>query len=294
MEITPLTYEEVNDVSHWLASLNQTDHHFIAWLESEQTAIEEQLTQLLSFSTPFAWISKQDETINGFIGLLPFLEQGLGRLLGPFTTSSQTEECLEMLWSNCLPTIKSHVSAVKVAFYKKNEKLTQFAEAHHFHCYNIEKTLLLQKKNWHLNEASTSGVEPYIVEDYEEVNELHPSAAFYTVDEMIHLHLHDSHFHLWVFKDEQRVRGYVFLEEIEGTDEAEICFMNVAKQEQNQGIGSNLLTYACEHAFTNSNVELVTISVRNENSGAERLYKSFGFEEGPTIYAYERVLPPYA
>ncbi|KGP74207.1 GNAT family N-acetyltransferase [Pontibacillus yanchengensis] len=289
MEIKPLTREELTDVSYWLASLNQTDHHFIAWLESEQAAIEEQLSQLLSIDIPLAWVSKQDGEINGFIGVLPFMDQCLARLLGPFTTCSDAEQCLEALWEACLPTIKSHVSAVKVAFYKKNEKLTHFAEAHNFHCYNIEKTLLLHKDNWEIGEASTSGVEPFNAGDYREVHALHPSAAFYTLDEMIYLHQHDSHFHLWVYKDEQRVSGYVFLEEIEGTVEAEICFMNVAKQEQSQGIGFNLLTYACEHAFTNSNVELVTISVRNENSGAERLYKSYGFEEGPTIYAYEKV-----
>ncbi|MFC0525162.1 GNAT family N-acetyltransferase [Pontibacillus salicampi] len=289
MDIFPLTYEELPEVSQWLAQMNDYDHHFVAWLETEQEAIHEQLAPLLTLDERMAWVARQDGEIIGFIGLLPFFQHQFARMLGPFTSSKDADMVLEELWNIVIPTIEAHLPAVKIAFYKQNEKLTRFAEAKQFYCYNIEKTLLMPKSTWKETSEDNAAIQSYVDNDYEGVEQLHPSAAFYSLDEMIHLQRYPL-FHLWCYKKDDEVLGYIFFEQIEGTNEGDICFLFVKEDEQNQGIGEQLIQHTLQHAFTTYELDLVTISVRNANPGAEKLFSHIGFLEGPTIYAYEKIL----
>lgn len=286
MDIQELTLDDMKDVSEWLARLNEQDEHFIAWLESSVEGIQEQLSSLLAFEESLAWLSKENGQVTGFIGVIPFFEQGICRLIGPFTQDSEPH-LLNQLWETAKPVVERHFSAVKVAFFKRNTKLTQFCEEHDFHCYNIEKTLLLEQ-NKLPQQVVADGIVSYEPSHYEGVNEIHPKAGFYTMDEMTYL-LQDPNNHLWCYIENEEVIGYIYFEEITGMDEGEICFVNVREDARGQGIGTQLIHYASYQAFHKFNLSLVTISVRTTNEDAEKLYKQLGFQDGPTIYAYEKL-----
>lgn len=287
MIISTLTYKDIDPLSDWLASLNEQDEHFIAWLESDVEEIKEQLEALLTFEESLAWVGTEDGNIVGFIGIVPFFEQGLCRMIGPFSTYKEKEK-LEALWMHAKPVLERYFSAVKVAFFKQNEKLTQFCEGHGFTCYNIEKTLVLPREQFNRGDLE-EGIKSYHPSFYEGVKQIHPTAGFYTMDEMVHLIQHPSH-HLWVYEEDSQVKGYLYFEAIEEMDEGEICFVNVIEGERGQGIGSKLIQYACDQAFHHLNLSLVTLPVRAANEQAEKLYKELGFQEGPTIYAYEKLI----
>ncbi len=287
MNIQPLTFDELEEVSEWLADLNEKDDHFVAWLDSGREAIQAQLSPLLSFESTLLWIGRKEGVIVGFLGILPFFEQSVCRLLGPFTTERPALESMNKLWEKSSPVTRHQFDIVKVAFFKQNQALTKFSEEHGFYCYNSEKSLLLPREKSTPEDLSTHHIEVYQERYDEDIRRLHPEAAYYTPDELLHL-VKEPHTHLWCYVAESHVKGYVYFEEIIGTGEGEICFINVEEEEQNQGIGRTLIQYASQKAFQDFGLSLVTISVRTGNPKAEKLYKELGFMEGPTIYAYEK------
>ncbi len=287
MSIKPLTHDELEEVSNWLARLNEQDEHFVAWLDSGAEAIKEQLTPLLSFDSTLAWVGRQSGEITGFIGILPFFNQNLCRLLGPFTTDENASFSMEELWIHAQRVIENYFDIVKVAFFKQNQALTSFCEKHGFYLYNKEKNLLIPKEKAPKDMVSPPHIVPYQEDFAVDIQRLHPNAAYYTPEELLHL-TQQPHNHLWCYVEDQHVKGYVYFEEIMGTEEGEICFVNVEKGERSQGIGRTLIQYASQIAFQELDCSLVTLSVRTENAQAEKLYKELGFIDGPTIYAYEK------
>jgi len=287
MNIQPLNHEELEEVSLWLTTLNEKDSHFVAWLDSGVEAIKAQLSPLLSFESTLLWVGRNEREIVGFIGLLPFFDQKVCRLLGPFTTNAHPLDSMNELWETASPTAAHYFDIVKVAFFKQNDALKKFSEQHGFYCYNSEKSLLLHKEQATSYELHTYQIESYQERFNEDIRRLHPQAAYYTPEELLQL-INDSENHLWCYVEDGHVKGYVYFEEIIGTDEGEVCFVNVERGERSQGIGSVLIQYACNKAFHEFGLSLVTISVRTGNPKAEKLYKELGFQEGPTIYAYEK------
>ncbi|KGX83560.1 GNAT family N-acetyltransferase [Pontibacillus marinus] len=289
MNIQPLNHEELGEVSQWLANLNEKDNHFVAWLDSGVEAIKAQLTPLLSFESTLLWVGRDNREIVGFIGLLPFFDQKVCRLLGPFTSNVHALGSMNELWEKASPIASEYFDIVKVAFFKQNEALTKFSEQHGFYCYNSEKTLILHKEQATIHELDAHHIEPYQEKFNEDIRHLHPQAAYYTPEELLHL-INEPENHLWCYVEDDHVKGYVYFEEIIGTDEGEICFVNVERGERSQGIGSVLIQFASSKAFHEFDLSLVTLSVRTGNPKAEKLYKELGFKEGSTIYAYEKEL----
>jgi len=287
MNIQPFNHEDLEEVSQWLAKLNEKDHHYVAWLDSGAEAIKAQLSPLLLFESTLLWVGRNEGEVVGFIGLLPFFDQKICRLLGPFTTNANALESMNELWEKAFPIASQYFDIVKVAFFKQNDALTKFSEQQGFYCYNNEKSLLLHKEQATTQELHAYQIEPYQERFNEDIRRLHPQAAYYTPEELLQL-INDSENHLWCYVEDGHVKGYVYFEEIIGTDEGEICFVNVESGERSQGIGSILIQYACNKAFHEFGLSLVTISVRTGNPKAEKLYKELGFIEGPTIYAYEK------
>lgn len=287
MNIQPLNREELEEVSLWLANLNEKDNHFVAWLDSGVEAIKAQLSPLLSFESTLLWVERHEGEIVGFIGLSPFFDQKICRLLGPFTTNVHALDSMNKLWEQAFPIASHYFDIVKVAFFKQNDALTKFSEQQGFYCYNSEKSLLLHKEQATSQELHAYQIEPYQERFYEDIRRLHPQAAYYTLEELLQL-INEPENHLWCYVEDGHVKGYVYFEEIIGTDEGEICFVNVERGERSQGIGSVLIQFASYKAFHEFGLSLVTISVRTGNPKAEKLYKELGFIEGPTIYAYEK------
>ncbi|MCD5323991.1 MULTISPECIES: GNAT family N-acetyltransferase [Pontibacillus] len=285
MDIQVLKEDHLAFVSHWLAQLNDKDDHYIAWLESEPEAIKAQLYPLIHSENPHAFVAFEQSEMVGFIGLEPFEEETVGRLLGPFAYGEHAPHTIEELWNTALSYWKGIYSQVKVAFFEQNRPLVQFCEGEGFQLYNREKNLILPRQNYKQAPLSPSVV-PY-EGSFEKLEELHPSAAFFNAAEMTHL-IQDPHFSLWCYKEKDQMKGYLFFEQIEGMDEGEICFLQVEDTEQGQGIGSALIQYACHHAFQEAELSIVTVPVRASNPHAERLYKDFGFTEHTTIVAYSK------
>lgn len=287
MEIQILQDHQLTSLSEWLAQLNEQDPHYIAWLESETSAIKAQLEALLHFKDPHAFVALEEGKIKGFIGLEPFEGEQVGRLLGPFVYGEDAVSVMERLWGAALAEWQGVYTELKVAFFEQNQNVLHFCESQGFSLYNREKNLILPKQTY-IHEPLSQNIIPY-EDSFEKLQQLHPDAAFFNATEMTHL-IQDPHFSLWCYKEEDTVKGYIFFERIEGMDEGEICFLQVEDSEQGQGIGSSLIQYACHHAFQEQHLSVVTVPVRATNPQAEKLYKQLGFQEHTTIIAYTKAI----
>ncbi|QSS99900.1 GNAT family N-acetyltransferase [Pontibacillus sp. ALD_SL1] len=287
MEIQRLQDDQLTAVSKWLAQCNEQDVHYIAWLESEPSAIEAQIGALLQFNEPHAWVAVEEGRIIGFIGLEPFEGEQVGRLLGPFVYGVDALNVMETLWERALAEWKNLYSELKVAFFEQNQDVLHFCESKGFKLYNREKNLILLKQTYLFTPLSEHVV-PY-EGSFDKLQQLHPDAAYFNATEMTYL-IQDPHFSLWCYKEEDTVKGYIFFEQIEGMDEGEICFLQVEDSEQGQGIGSALIRYACHQAFLEQDLSVVTVPVRSTNPQAEKLYKELGFQEHTTIVAYTKTI----
>ncbi|CDQ18765.1 Ribosomal protein S18 acetylase RimI [Halobacillus karajensis] len=290
MDIRELEVKELHTVAKWLFKMNEQDHHYVAWMASDQNEIFEQIWTLTQFKEPLAYVAWEGEEIIGFLGILPFFEQKLCRLLGPFATKDQ-EKIIERLWDKASLTAQLHFDIVKVACFAANESLVSFTERHRFQMYNIERTLAVHKNGYHPPENKESSIVEVNDEDRRALDVLHPSAAYYTTEEMLNLSK-DKGNHLWGYQENGELIGYIYLETILSGQEGEICFVHVAPQHRSSGVGSLLIHHALQYAFYALDLDMVTISVRTENQQAEHLYKQMGFKEIHTIYAYQKEMKP--
>ncbi|WP_254901750.1 GNAT family N-acetyltransferase [Thalassobacillus devorans] len=287
LHIKELEVKDLQKVSEWLYHMNEQDKHFVAWLASDQNEIYEQIWTLTQFTDPLAYVAWENEQIIGFLGILPFFEQKLCRLLGPFAID-QEAEVMEGLWDKASLTMELHFKAVKVASFKANKHLIDFCERHRFHLYNIEKTMVLYRDDYRSGEYEARNIVEVTDQDEAEISRLHPEGAYYTTSEMMTLSRKESN-KLWGYQSGGELKGYLYFETIIPGIEGEICFVNVDQSERSQGIGSVLIDHALQYAFLALDLEEVTISVRTNNDGAESLYRELGFEEAQTIYAYEKL-----
>ena len=290
MHIRELEVKELHTVAEWLFKMNEQDHHYVAWMASEQNEIFEQIWTLTQFKEPLAYVAWEGEKIIGFLGILPFFEQKLCRLLGPFAIQNQ-EEVIERLWDKASLTAQLHFDFVKVACFAANESLVSFAERHQFQLYNVERTLAVHKFAYEPSEEQKESIVELSHEDYHALDAIHPSAAYYTTEEMLHLSKDHSN-HLWGYQQNGELIGYIYFETIIPEYEGEICFVNVATDHQSSGTGSALIHHALQYAFFALELDVVTLSVRTENQQAEALYKQFGFREIHTIHAYQKEMKP--
>ncbi|PBB06369.1 MULTISPECIES: GNAT family N-acetyltransferase [Salimicrobium] len=285
--IKELEVKDLRPVSEWLHRMNGDDKHFVAWLASDPKEIFEQIWGLTQLNDPFAFVAWDGEEIVGFLGILPFFEQRVCRLLGPFATKQETL-IIERLWQKASLTLEMYFDAAKLACFDVNTELLTFAEHYEFELYNIEKTLRLDKESF-TREPGDAPIAPLDESRREELDSIHPAGAYYTTDEMLSFSRENGH-HLLGYFDGDELAGYLYLETILPEEEGEICFVNVASEEQGEGVGSALLTYALSLGFRTENFSYITISVREANSGAENLYRQFGFYEWHTIYAYNKTI----
>ncbi|TGB02654.1 GNAT family N-acetyltransferase [Halobacillus salinus] len=286
MHIRELEVKDLHKVADWLYRMNEQDHHYVAWMASEPNEIFEQIWTLTQFTDPLAYVAWKENEIIGFLGLLPFFDQKLCRLLGPFAEVNE-REVIEGLWDKASLTVHLHFDVAKVACFDANKELLSFTDRHQFDLYNVEKTLALHKHSFEPTTKDHSHIVNVIEEDLEDIAHLHPSAAYYTTDEMIRLSKEPEN-HLWGYQKDGRMSGYVYFETILEEQEGEICFVNVEETDQGEGIGTSLIEYALHYAFHALSLDVVTISVRTQNKEAEKLYRYLGFREINTIYAYQK------
>lgn len=285
MHIRELEVKELHTVAEWLFHMNEQDHHYVAWMASDQNEIFEQIWTLTQFKEPLAYVAWEGEEIIGFLGILPFFEQKLCRLLGPFAVKDQ-ENVIDHLWDKASLTAQLHFDVVKVACFEANDELVSFSNRHQFELYNVEHTLAVLKKNYDPSSEKGESIVELHAEDRSALDVLHPSAAYYTTNEMLKLSQEEGN-HLWGYQLDGSLIGYIYMEMIT-SDEAEICFVQVSADHRSHGIGSTLIHHALQYAFFALGLEVVTISVRLQNTQAEALYKQFGFNKIQTVHAYQK------
>ncbi|WP_347862849.1 N-acetyltransferase [Salimicrobium sp. PL1-032A] len=284
--IKELEVKDLRPVAEWLHQMNEEDKHFVAWLASDPKEIFEQIWGLTQLNDPFAFVAWDGEDIIGFLGILPFFDQKVCRLLGPIATK-QESFIIEKLWQKASLTLEMYFDAAKLACFNVNAELLAFAEHHEFDLYNIEKTLLLKKEEAAFSTPAAS-IAPIEEEHYEELDALHPNGAYYDTKQMLALSYEQGN-RLFGYFEDGSLTGYLYLETIL-PEEGEICFVNVSEGGQGEGIGTALIEYALCVGFDEMNFSYITISVRDTNSAAENLYRKLGFKEWHTIYAYNKTI----
>ncbi|MGV2621223.1 UNVERIFIED_CONTAM: GNAT family N-acetyltransferase [Halobacillus marinus] len=290
MQIRELEVRELHKVAGWLHRMNEQDHHYVAWMASDANEIFEQIWTLTQFQEPLAYVAWDGDEIIGFLGILPFFEQKLCRLLGPFALHQQ-ELVIEKLWDKASLTVQLHFDIVKLACFEANEALVDFAEKHAFDLYNVERTLALHKSSYYPSDKQDGAIVEILRDDYTALDKLHPSASYYTTEEMLRLSEKDGN-HLWGYAADGTIAGYTYFETIAEEQEGEICFVNVGREYRENGIGTALMEHALQYAFYALELDVVTISVRTNNKQAARLYEQFGFRDIHTIRAYQKATKP--
>ncbi|MGP4069387.1 GNAT family N-acetyltransferase [Halobacillus sp. B29] len=288
MNISELEVKNLHKVANWLYHMNEIDHHYVAWLASDPNEIFEQIWTLTQFKEPLAFVAWEGEEIIGFLGILPFFEQKLCRLLGPFATKEH-QAVIESMWDKASVTMQLHFDVVKVACFEANHHLLAFTKRHDFELYNVEKTLAVHRTNFEPSHMESNSIKDMQQDDFEAIDKLHPKASYYTTEEMIQLS-RQSENQLWGYQLDGEIAGYLYFETILEGHEGEICFVNVDKHEQGSGIGTDLIEHALQYAFHALHLDVVTLSVRTQNEQAENLYRRFGFREINTIHAYQKTI----
>lgn len=291
------TYHQLEEVTTFIASINQHREHNNPWLPSDAESIKQKLAAL-PFEEAFVLaLSDEPTAANSLIGVLgyyPFPDQGLIRLLGPYVQSADWNQVSTALWEHLLPLVPSAYTKCRVSLDEQNQNALAFFDGLGFRTYNAEASLSLALTSppaFPSEEAATNPnvtIRPYTPDDLEAFTRLHPRDAYFTASEIVS-RISDTQ-SLFVVSDREGMVGYAYAELLPSVNAAELCFIRVLEEERNKRYGSLLLKHVIQWARTIGGVSRLELSVRLDNTAARRLYERFGFREDLVCVSLEKHL----
>ncbi|SHH98800.1 MULTISPECIES: GNAT family N-acetyltransferase [Virgibacillus] len=105
--------------------------------------------------------------------------------------------------------------------------------------------------------------------------------------DMILNRLNESNNLLLAKKNDNEIKGYVYVESNSKHHESNIEYIAVAKEYRKEGVGKSLLIGAINNIFSHPEIEDITICVSGENDAAINLYKSVGLSVKYILNSYD-------
>lgn len=232
------------------------------------------------------FVARHEDRVIGVLGMEAELNKHLIHLVGPFVEGDDWQETADCLWNNLITIIPPSIRTLKAACDEKNQRCIHYLKQNGFAKYNAEATLRLNRKNWvaPLNNKSSIIIEEYSSDFEEQFRGLHSHGVYYTATEI--LQFLSDHKKLFVAKENQAIRGYLYVEVNPEFGDTDICFIAVAENYRRMGVGTLLLSRALDWSFDIPAIINANVSVRVTNDPSMGLMKKFGFEEIRVIEAY--------
>ncbi|HLU24049.1 MAG TPA: GNAT family N-acetyltransferase [Bacillaceae bacterium] len=280
------------EIARFIARVNKLKNHHIGYCGTDEEEIlhylKEEMTDI-PFQDCFL-LAYEDDSLIGVIGFEADLDNHHGEIWGPFITHDDWQGIAKNMWNDLIKMIPSEMDSVSLFVNKLNVNVNEFSRA--LSCAFNEKTdshtiLLYQKE--------VNGVPekvPFITEitetEYSTMIKIHDIAfpkGYYDGEKIVQRMNDDDR--VFVYKENDTVIGYIYVESQPLFGEGSIEFFAVNEGWRGRGIGKKLLQHALHWLLSKDFIEELRLTVNSENAQAIHLYQAVGFTVENELNFYE-------
>ena len=287
MSIHPVQQSDLPRIARFVAGLNADPTHNIcffgdseaevlAWLEGEECAMDA------------CFYASDGQVITGFLGVDH--DRGMGRawLHGPLVQEPDWEAVSAALYDAVLGTLPEEITVLEFFGERRNERLAAFATHRGYTTLPVSLSL---SRGAEPELASPDWVEALAPDgpDVESVITLHEQifpTGYYTGRQLVEKAAAGDM--LLIARRDEGVRGYLFLQVEPAGRAGYIDFIGVAETARNQGLGRGLLGAAVSRALSVPGTDTISLTVREANTSALRMYAAAGFRQRKAMVGYVR------
>ncbi|MCG3087490.1 GNAT family N-acetyltransferase [Sporosarcina cyprini] len=278
MRVTIETPRSIRGLSVFLAEMNNKPAHHIGYCGEQMEEIIDTLQNDFSdveWSQSFK-VAYEEDRIVGALGFDLDIEDRSAEVWGPFVPEVDLR-LAETLWKSLYETVEDQLDHFHFFYSGENELLKRFIETKS----GIEKGkhVVLVAQKGEQPSYVTGEIVSYEVSCWEAFKTLHEEAfpKTYYDAETICNRLNEQNQLLILKADDQRIKGYVYIEDDLAHGEGSIEYIAVSNAFRKQGIGTRLLQEALLRLFTFERIDEISLCVNATNSVAINLYKTAGF-----------------
>ncbi|MED1863010.1 GNAT family N-acetyltransferase [Fictibacillus nanhaiensis] len=271
---------KAKEIASFIAHENRITSKHCGYCGEDEHEILHSLNEDLSdvpFHESFALAYENDRLV-GVIGFDADLESENIEIWGPFIRNSENEQMNTQLWEFLLQLIPHTIKAVHFFISTENTNLREFLINNDFIDQESKHTVLsISKKLLTTNHSGMNIKEltEHDISDFKYLHDSHFHSTYYNSQQIIE---RINEFHkVFVYKTEDEVVGYIYVEIQLQFGEGSIEFFAVDEKHRGKGIGVQLLTYAVTWMLSNPHLKHIDLCVNNENKLAIHLYKKIGF-----------------
>lgn len=277
MKVTIESPRSIRGLAVFLAEMNNKPTHHIGYC-GEQT--EEIVNTLENDFSDLEWsqsfkVAYEEDRIVGALGFDIDLEERSAEVWGPFVL---VDDLAEPLWKSLYKTVADQVDHFHFFYSGENELVKRFIATKG----GIEKgkhVVLVAQKGVQAS-CVTGEIVSYEASCWEAFKTLHEEAfpKTYYDAETICSRLNEQNELLVLKADDQRIKGYVYIEADPAHGEGSIEYIDVSDAFRKQGIGTRLLQEALLRLFAFEEIDGIKLCVNASNTVAIGLYKAAGFD----------------
>lgn len=294
---TKATNEHFLETVHFIADLNCHREFNNPWLGSDEASIKERLQSLpyIPFEEAFV-LAEEDEQVVGVLGFYALPESKQFRLLGPYVQHNNWEEISQALYEQLLALIPDSYQTCRVSIDSLNVQCATLFQQLGFTEYNAEAVLSLDLSRFVSPALAPlpKGFEIILYTDQtdqlrEAFHQLHPKDAYFSSNDILN-QLSATQKLFLLCESGTNLVGYSYVEVIQETRIAEICFLRIDEKYRNKQFGTHVIAHVIEWGQQYLDIEKIELSVRTENIHARRLYDRLNFAETAVCVSLEKTL----
>jgi len=264
------------DPTHNICFFGDSEAEVLAWLQGEECALDG------------CFYASDGQVVTGFLGVDHDREMSRAWLHGPLVRGPDWEAVSADLYDATLGTLPEDITALEFFAERRNKRLAAFATHRGYTTLPVSLSL---SRGAEPELASPDWVEPLALEgpDVESVIALHDQIfpnGYYTGRRLVEKASAGEM--LLIARRGGVVRGYIFLHADPVGRSGYIDFIGVAEAARNQGVGRGLLSAAVSRALSVPGTDTISLTVREENTSALRMFTAAGFRLRKAMVGYVR------
>ncbi|MFK3939607.1 GNAT family N-acetyltransferase [Alkalihalobacillus sp. NPDC078783] len=276
-------------LSVFLSQCQQHSSKHIGYIGTEAKEIQQSLENEfsdLTFEDSTLGIFLEDELI-GFLGFDLDKDERSAEVWGPFFKDHWNEEQAFQLWKGLIDHVPMSIEGFSFFINGSNKDAVHFAEKVGV-TFQGNHLILTLDRSFYDPQKIPSEIGPFghnHKDAFTALHQTHFPEAYLTADEMIES-IDPTH-RLLLYKQNERVIGYIYAEVSPQFGESDIHFFAVDATSQGKGVGTQLLHAVIAWIFSFPSIHTITLCVSVDSVAAIHLYKQAQFKETYTLSAYD-------
>ncbi|MFN8420150.1 MAG: GNAT family N-acetyltransferase [Anaerolineae bacterium] len=286
--LTLARVDQLDQIAAFIAALQQQPESHIAYFGATVEEIAPYLSELTPTWHSVTVLATQDDRLVGLLTTEHDHTVSRAWLHGPLIDHEEWQTIADALYAYAVehlipPTLAMHELAGETA----NERLRQFADRQGFPPApdSAAAMSITRSQAETLPQIDLPDVVPAQYSAFIDLHTLTFPRTYITAQQIIDKV--DASNRILVVTADDQLQGYVYAR-LDESGQGYIDFIGVNEAARRRGIGRTLTIAACRWLLTFPDVQTISLTVNSQNSAAQALYKSLGFQIERSLQAYRK------